>query len=252
MRRVIALVACAAALTARATTIDWMQILPSNPVAGEDFVVEIDLASGFGPLVVTGVEAVSAGQTVTLNVMYTEGTTQGASSVRARTVLNKSAGNYLLFAQVVTPTFVFTRPLNITVAPATAVSPQFRNVTGLWWNPAEPGSALNVTQSDSGQLFALWYTYYPTTAAPPTGSNMWLNMSAGRWTTPTEFRGLLYWAVGTPVDLAFDASRGRLVPAGLMTIRVVSADQLTFEVDTSLGTGLARTQKQTTLQRYKF
>lgn len=252
MLRAIAMLVCAAALGARATTIDWMQILPSNPQGGEDFVVEIDLSSGFTPITINGIDAITVGQTVTLNVSVTEGTTIGASSGRARLVMNKPAGSYLLFAQVVSGSFVFTRPLNITVVPATTVSPQSRSVTGLWWNPAEPGSALNVTQGDSGQLFALWYTYYPTTAAPPTGSNMWLNMSAGRWTTPTEFRGLLYWAVGTPLDQPFDASRGKLVPAGLMTIRVPSADQLTFEVDTSLGTGLGRIQKQTTLQRYKF
>jgi hypothetical protein len=71
---------------------------------------------------------------------------------------------------------------------------------------------LNVTQSgETGKLFALWYNYQPDPSAEVT-ANTWYNMSSGRWVTPTEWRGMLYTAVGPRLNGTFSPSAVGLQP----------------------------------------
>jgi hypothetical protein len=100
--------------------------------------------------------------------------------------------------------------------------PQF-DVTDLWWNPAENGWGINLTQKPNGTLVALWYTY-----AADTGP-LWLIMSGGTWTTSRTFTGTLYRASGQPYSpLPFNPGSVHYTPVGSLTFNFTDADNGSF------------------------
>ncbi|HYC38449.1 MAG TPA: hypothetical protein VEC19_18620 [Usitatibacter sp.] len=70
------------------------------------------------------------------------------------------------------------------VAPSNAL-----NVQGLWWNAAEPGWGVNLTQQGN-VLFATWFTY------DAQGQGMWLVMSNGERVGDASYAGTLYRTTG--------------------------------------------------------
>ena len=166
-----------------------------------------------------------------------------------------SQGNYCVEVRKVWParTYTYSPGLCFDVGAAVAhPAPLYRNLGGLWWAPEEPGWALAVTQSESGGLFALWFTYVPDSVAVPFGTAeqtaaTWYMLPSGYWTSPTAFSGQLYTAVGPPANLPFNPSSVAVNRVGTATIRALSADRLEFETEAANGVS-----KRKTLQRFTF
>jgi hypothetical protein len=233
-----------------------LRLFPDSPVAGEDFMIVFEGTVGWTPAIVTGssIEVQSDNQIFfSINVGGGE-TSSDASDFRAMQAVNLAPGTYQLTVRVFgTFTWFVVRTLVIPPPPPT-ISPQFRTLTGLWWLPSESGSALNLTQSnETGKLFALWYTYLPDQSASVT-ANTWYNMSSGRWTSPTEWRGLLYTATGPRLNGTFAPGLVGLQPVGLMTIRAASPDSITMDAQVFPASvpPIPQISKTTTLQRYAF
>lgn len=87
------------------------------------------------------------------------------------------------------------------------------NVTDMWWNAAENGWGLNLTQHASGQVFGVWYTY--NTPNRP----YWLILSGGQWVNGTVFTGKLYTVSGPHyAQPTFDTNRVITREVGVMTL----------------------------------
>jgi len=57
---------------------------------------------------------------------------------------------------------------------------------GLWWNPANSGWGISITQHAGGQMFVVWFTY------DAAGSPTWFVMPGGTWTTSDTYDGRIY------------------------------------------------------------
>ena len=229
-----------------------LRLLPDAPVAGEDFLLVFEGTVGWTPAIVTDSNVVvQPDNQIFFSISVGGGQTSAEpSDFRAVQAINLSPGTYQLTVRVFgTFTWFVVRTIVIPPPPAT-ISPQFRTLTGLWWLPSESGSALNVTQGDSGKLFALWYTYLPDPSASVT-ANTWYNMSSGRWVNPTEWRGLLYTATGPRLNGNFSPSQVGLTPVGLLTIRASSPDSIVMDAQVFSGI-IPQISKTKTLQRYAF
>lgn len=108
-----------------------------------------------------------------------------------------------------------------TCVPTTASRAGATNYQDLWWNPAESGWGLNITQQ--GQvLFATLFTY---------GANnqgTWLFMSRGERQADNSYLGDLFRATGP----AFDSSPWRSITStrvGTMRLRFANGDSATLE-----------------------
>jgi hypothetical protein len=92
----------------------------------------------------------------------------------------------------------------------------------LWWNAAESGWGLSLTQH-SGALFGAWFVY--DAAGKPT----WYVIPGGRWNTSTLFTGDVYAVTGPdPTASAFDPTRVVRTRVGSATLRFTSATQGNF------------------------
>ena len=194
------------------------QVQPANPVAGEDFVITITTPPFCRQPSFTTVTY--SFQTVAVTTRFDEDSSCAGIPARSQVVIVTanvaSAGTYAVNYQRTTATTLtpISTIATFQVGPANpGVPPQHRGLTGLWWNPAEPGRGLNVTQGDSGLLFLFWYTYLEDRSA------IWLNMSNGRWISPTEFRGVLY---------ATKTFGGGQAPYAAASVSVLSPDRLEF------------------------
>jgi lysyl endopeptidase len=94
--------------------------------------------------------------------------------------------------------------------------------TDLWYNAAESGWGLNLTQRPSGQVFGVWYTYAAN------GRPLWLVMSGGTWTTSRTFTGKLYRSSGPGYDQPFDPARVALTEVGTLTLNFTDANNATL------------------------
>jgi lysyl endopeptidase len=124
-----------------------------------------------------------------------------------------------------------------TPAPAPAFVPAF-NYSALWWNPAESGWGLSVTQHNSA-LFAAWFVY------DSNGSPRWVVMPNGTWTSKTSITGDLYATTGPASVNNFDPAQVRTQSVGSATLSFSSATDavLTYTVNGVSGTK-AITQEQ--------
>ena len=64
--------------------------------------------------------------------------------------------------------------------------------TDLWFNPAQSGWGLSITQHDGFNLFAIWFTY------DANGEPRWFFMPGGEWADNSTFRATLYSARTAP------------------------------------------------------
>jgi hypothetical protein len=103
------------------------------------------------------------------------------------------------------PTQLFGPPIHVSVAPvpATATLRPHDDYSDMWWNPREPGWALNVRQL-SEKLFMVWAAY--DEAGKPT----WLVVPGGTWNRDASnrlrFSGRIYRTKGSAWQLPFDPS----------------------------------------------
>jgi hypothetical protein len=253
----------AAAFAAAAQSADQLFIAPTDPAANEDFVVQFYVFTGGSPTNVLARETVVGDGFI--RFIVTVGSAGFSVPGASRLSFVQKLGNPGLYQVLVRPQYSVASLNNfnlgsVTVGPPIVpAAPAYRNLTGLWWAPDEPGWALNITQGDSGQLFALWYIYRPVesinsdTTSPAT--SVWLSMSSGIWRTPTEFRGVLYESAGTSVNLPYNGAQLNLFGAGVATIRALSADRIEFEgnvVIATRGGSFQPVAKRKTLQRFVF
>jgi hypothetical protein len=75
------------------------------------------------------------------------------------------------------------------------------NNTGLWWDPAESGWGLNLTQNAEGAIFATWFVYGAD------GNPVWYSVSEGQRTSPEDFTGPIYRSTGPDFHGVFDPSK---------------------------------------------
>ena len=243
-----------------------VRVFPTNPAAGEDFVIQFNGSTPSSPAYLESTTASLSDNRLKLvaNVRQLGFSVPGA--FRAGAVANVAVpGIYPVDLEVRSAGWNATAPNAIAVSVGPAVpraEPLHRNLSGLWWAPDESGWGLNVTQGDSGHLFVVWYTYRPPGASGDEnrGAAIWLSLSNGRWISPTEFRGVLYETQGTGGNFAYQPSAVRMFPAGIGIVRAVSADRLDFEADTNIAVGttysytpnFAEVAKRKTLQRFIF
>jgi V8-like Glu-specific endopeptidase len=108
------------------------------------------------------------------------------------------------------------------------------NYTDLWWNPAESGWGVSITQQFR-TLFAVWYAY------DANGRATWYVLPGGRWSSSDTYTGTLYRTQAAPGSFAagaFDAASVARTAVGTMTLRFSSSSAATmsFSVDGVSGT----------------
>ena len=115
-------------------------------------------------------------------------------------------------------------------APASTpvAAPSF-DYTDLWWNSAESGWGLSLTQHGTS-LFGAWYVY------DDRGNPVWVVMPGGSWTADDTFVGDLYATTGPDPTGAFDPSRVTTSRVGSATLRFSARDRGTLTY-TAYGTG---------------
>ncbi len=112
-----------------------------------------------------------------------------------------------------------------------AASPK---VADLWWNAAESGWGLSISQQYR-TLFAVWYSYREDT------SPAWYVMSGGSWTSADTYSGTLYRTgagTGPFFGGSFNPSSVTLTPVGSLRLRFTggSSAVMTYSVDGATGT----------------
>ena len=124
-------------------------------------------------------------------------------------------------------------PVAAQVAPAA-------NYTDLWWNPNESGWGLTITQHQSNQIWAIWYTYDPR-QQDPSGAGaykpLWINMPGGTWITPTTLTGDVFVLSGTPFFQS--GSNRQQTRVGSFTFTFTSTSTGTFRYDITPPSGLS-------------
>jgi hypothetical protein len=64
------------------------------------------------------------------------------------------------------------------------------NYTDQWWDPAEPGWGIAITQHVSGALFAVWAVYGPD------ANPVWYTLQSGSWTSYNTYSGQVIRTTG--------------------------------------------------------
>ncbi len=103
---------------------------------------------------------------------------------------------------------------------ATSVQPR-HDYTDLWWNPAESGWGVALTQHED-RAFATWFAY------DGDGRPVWLSMSGGKWVSPTRLTGELIVTAGPDSTAAFDPARVSRTQVGAATFDFSSIDRGTL------------------------
>ncbi len=105
------------------------------------------------------------------------------------------------------------------------------NFSGQWWNPAESGWGLAITQGPTNLVFAEWFVY------DETGQAVWYTLSPGAWTmaeTMMTYSGPLYRTRGAWWNSSatpWPETVYELVGTGELTFRDSSTGILSFVVN---------------------
>src|SRR5688572_22467849 len=103
---------------------------------------------------------------------------------------------------------------------APSVTPA-HDYTDLWWNPAESGWGVALTQHES-RLFATWYVY------DSAGRPLWVTMSSGTWETASRFVGDLWMTAGPDPMGPFDPAQVTRTRVGRATFEFSGSDRGTL------------------------
>jgi hypothetical protein len=234
-------------------------LLPADPVAGERVLVAADLCRGSSPTWIVGSPSVSVeGGSLQLRA------TLGMSDFAVPSCVHVPALSPPLERGTYGAIFSYTlhrsdtggeqRPARdlgtLTVAAGSGSNaPRFRGLNGNWYDPAAPGTGVNIVQGDSGALFAAWLTHGPAQGHLVPGT--WFVMSEGRWISPQVFRGPLFGTVGSPVNRSWDAAKLYVRPAGFLKLTFTSQDEAELEA-TILHPFNADVEKRQVLRRLGF
>jgi hypothetical protein len=106
------------------------------------------------------------------------------------------------------------------------------NYTDLWWDPAESGYGLSVTQHINDKLFAFWFVYGVD------GKPIWYFVPDGSWTTSVVYAGAVYKTTGPYFGGPFNAANVVATPVGAATLSFTEYDRVTFNytIDGVVGT----------------
>ena len=104
-----------------------------------------------------------------------------------------------------------------TVQPREASGALF-DFTDLYYDPAEPGWGVSVTQIASGGLFLIWFLY------DADGKPVWYFVPEGEWVQGSLFRGPAYRSTGTDFSRPYDPSQFRPVAVGTAEIAFSAKD----------------------------
>jgi V8-like Glu-specific endopeptidase len=115
-----------------------------------------------------------------------------------------------------------------TSASSTPATPDY-DYSDLWWNAAESGWGLAITQHGNNTIFAAWFVY------DDAGRPMWVVMPGGSWSTHDTYAGDLYATQGMDPTGAFDPSRVVTTRVGSATLRFSARDRGTLSY-TAFGT----------------
>lgn len=107
------------------------------------------------------------------------------------------------------------RPGKSTAVPA-------HNYSDHWWNPAESGWGLVITQHTNDIIFLAWYVYASD------GKPMWYVIPSGEWTSTTTYAGTIYEARGPGLGVPFDPMAVKRTAVGSGTLAFSSFDKATF------------------------
>jgi photosystem II stability/assembly factor-like uncharacterized protein len=111
-----------------------------------------------------------------------------------------------------------------------------------WWNPAESGTGLSISQHPSGQIVAGWYVY------DGEGRATWRFMSGGTWLDDRTFVGDFHEMSGPPfLQGPFDPSRVGAAKVGTGTFHFEDDDNATFSYRLTSGE-----EDQKRITRYLF
>ena len=94
--------------------------------------------------------------------------------------------------------------------------------SGLWWNPSLGGMGVSLTQHESGQIFAVWFTYATD------GSPTWYVMPGGKWEQRHRFDTTIFTARGMPAGAGWDPTRHSTTRVGTATLAFDQGTQLTL------------------------
>lgn len=229
-----------------------VRILPADPQAGESFAVMAGYAFRGSCGFVTAATRLESSSVVVEPPRNPFGPRMSWCRMGA-SIAGLGAGAYVVSAPALPnenasfgQTSPFTIPVN--VGQSTASAPQFRDLDGNWFDPAQAGWGINIVQGDSGALFGVVLTYAEIGAAGVYGSE-WLVMPAGRWVTPTRFRGLLMASARPRTGL--ESTPSAVMVMGLATLDLLAQDRmrLTMQYVNYSGTWLAG---EWTLRRFAF
>jgi hypothetical protein len=105
---------------------------------------------------------------------------------------------------------------------ASKVFPKY-NVTDLWWNAAESGWGISITQGRTGQLFGTWFTY------DRAGKPNWYVMPGCVWLDEVTCRGSVYTTTGTAYAATYRPADNSATLAGTMTLKFNSDKSAVME-----------------------
>jgi hypothetical protein len=101
------------------------------------------------------------------------------------------------------------------------------NYSDMWWNPAEPGWGMTITQRPSGLLLATWFVQ------DANGKPIWYTLEPGVWTSESMFVGPIYRTDGPYFAGAYAPSNlhQTAVGTGTLTFQQFDNGRFTFDVD---------------------
>lgn len=244
-------------------------VLPADPVAGERVLLAASICQGGSPTDLDAPPrlAIENGALHLRAQVYLGGFAV-ASCLRMHVLSDPvPAGTYdALFSYEVTnnptrPTIGPERLGTLTVAPQDVpATPAYRKLSGNWFDPAAPGTGVNLVQGQSGALFVAWLTHPPldtfdyssfANGTQTLAFGGWYVMSEGRWISPTVFRGPLFATRAQSSERVWDAAMLSVEPMGFASFTFVGPEEVRFEATLLYGYGKQLTTAQT-LRRFRF
>jgi hypothetical protein len=206
----LALVSCGLAWA------DSIQVVPASPRYFETVYLRATLPVG-DPHYIGSARVSMQGTTITVD--YLGGIDIPGRTAESLTVMlgKFPAGNYAVQANL--PNGPVTTQFTVGAKPDDQ-SP-FIDFTGLWWNPAEPGWGLSITQGPTSEIFAAWFVY------DAAGNPTWYTLEPGYWDGPDVYHGTIYRTTGPTgpfFQQAFDPSRVNQVAVGTGTLEFFKPD----------------------------
>ena len=257
MKETIGVLCAAALLSASSLPAEAADAMPDKPEAGRDFVLHLGgyVDSCSAPTTTPTVSV--ADQTITVAYRTDGGVCPSNTAGQYINVLANvpSAGTFRVVQKSLSNEKTRDEGLLVVFPSTPAASRTSTSLAGLWYVPAQPGWGLNIAEGASGQLFVTWFTYGLIVASFPSGITVteggtWFFTSGGKWTSSSEFTGLLAKSTGSDFQQPFTPSSFRANPIGSTTLAITGPDTLTFSVQYAFDNGVK--SQAFNLTRYKF